>query len=188
MTIKKLSKLGLISLLAATIFSVNLIAANLAQAQSYEDPLYSAPVSPKPGWQQFPPELEEREWWMEVIWWLPNRLLDLVDVFKVDVGVGPAYGAGVKVTEYGQAAYRKMDPFSFRIGAFGRQAPVMVETSDEIGIGPNMQMSLDRQVCPGELGIGADLFLFGGYAGICLDELVDFSAGLFFIDLLDDDF
>lgn len=160
-----------------------------ATAQSYQyDPDSSAAVSPKAGWQQFPPELEEREWWMDALLWFPNRLLDFIDIFRVDVGVGSAYGASIKITEHGQAAYRKMVPFSVRVGAFGRQAPIMVETSDEIGIGSYMQKSLDRQVCPGEVGVGGDLLLVGAYGGICLDEFGDFLAGLFFFDLMDDDF
>ncbi len=187
-TIRKVTRLLAVLLILPTLLITNTPVAR-AQAQSYEyNPDSSAPVSPKPGWQQFPPELEEREWWMDVILWVPNRVLDFIDIFRVDAGVGPAYGASLKITQHGQAAYRKMEPFSLRVGAFGRQAPVMVETTDEIGIGPYMQESLDRQTCPGEVGIGADLLLFGAYGGICVDEFGDFLAGLFFLDLMDDDF
>ena len=46
--------------------------------------------------------------------------------------------------------------------------------------------SKDRSVCPGEIGLGVDLFL-GVYAGICVDELADFATGIFFLDIKDDD-
>ena len=46
--------------------------------------------------------------------------------------------------------------------------------------------SKERKICPGEVGLGADLGV-GLYAGVCVDEALDFVAGLFFLDLLGDD-
>jgi hypothetical protein len=63
----------------------------------------------------------------------------------------------------------------------------MVESSNELGIGPAFIDSSDRKVCPGEIGLGADLAVAGLYAGVCVDEVADFLAGLVFVDLKDDD-
>lgn len=147
-------------------------------------------ASPKQPWGDFT-LVEEKEgypWWQDVLLWVPNRLADLIDVVKIDVGAGPAYGGVVRLTKYGQVGYRSMSPTSVRVGNFGRKAPVLVESSNEFGVGPSYVNSKDRKVCPGEFGVGADLLIVGAYGGICVEELVDFAAGLLFIDLMDDDF
>jgi len=147
------------------------------------------PVSPKEGWDKLQPvqEAEGSPMWSQVLMWLPNRVLDFIDIFRVDVGVGPSFGAVVRVTKYGQVGFREVMPASVRVGDFGRQMPVLLETSNEFGIGPAYVDSADRKVCPGEIGLGGDVLVAGAYAGVCVDEIADFVAGIFFIDLKDDD-
>lgn len=150
----------------------------------------SVAVSPKRAWGDFEvreEEVEEPTILRQVLLWLPNRVLDLIDVFRIDVGVGPAAGGVVRITKWGQAGIRTMSPLSVRAGDFGRDWPVKVEHSNEFGIGPAFVQSHDREVCPGEVGIGLDVFLIGGYGGICFDELYDFFGGLFLFDAKDDD-
>lgn len=166
-----------------------------AHAASEDDALATSPKKP---WGEFT-VVEEPEadgsaeqssgpaWWSQALMWIPNRVLDFFDVFRVDAGVGPAVGAVVRLSRYGQAGYRDMAPFSLRIGDFGRKAPIMVETSSEFGIGPGYINSADRKVCKGEVGAGLDVLLVGGYVGFCSEELLDFLAGIFFIDIMDDD-
>jgi hypothetical protein len=147
------------------------------------------PTSPKQGWSEIEPTQvnEGTPVWSQVLMWLPNRLLDLIDVFRIDVGVGPSFGAVVRATKYGQVGYRQMAPASLRVGDFGRQMPILVEASNELGVGPAFIESKDRSVCAGEFGVGADLLVAGAYGGVCVDEFADFIAGIFFIDLKDDD-
>jgi len=164
----------------------------LANAQDrYSEGSYKelVPVSPKQGWEKLEPTQkgEGSPFWSQVLMWIPNRVLDLIDVFRVDVGVGPSFGAVVRVTKYGQLGFREVMPASIRVGDFGRQMPVLLETSNEFGVGPAYVNSADRNVCVGELGVGADALVAGAYAGVCVDEFADFVAGLFFIDLKDDD-
>jgi hypothetical protein len=146
-------------------------------------------TSPKQPWGEsvFDNEKKTDPWWVHVLLWLPNRVMDLVDVVKMDVGAGPAVGGVVRVTRYGQLGYRDVDPISVRFGAMGRRSPVLVERTPEKGIGPGFVSSKERKVCPGEIGVGLDAFVVGGYAGICVDELLDFAAGLFFLDPAQDD-
>jgi hypothetical protein len=80
-----------------------------------------------------------------------------------------------------------MMPTSYRIGDFGRQAPFLAESSSEYGVGPLYVDSEDRSVCPAEVGIGADVLIAGAYGGVCFDELLDFVAGFFLVDLKHDD-
>ena len=134
-----------------------------------------------------PKEKEEHSVFHKIIMWLPNRLLDIWDIFKFDVGVGPAFGATVRVTDYAGLAFRGTAPLSVRVGNLGRRAPFMLESSNEIAAGVPLVRSMDRKVCPTEIGAGADALLAGAYAGVCPDEILDFIAGIFFIDLYDDD-
>jgi hypothetical protein len=147
------------------------------------------PTSPKEAWGDLGAiqSGEGSPWWSDVLLYIPNRVLDLIDVFRVDVGVGASVGAVVRVTEYAQLGYRQMAPVSLRVGDFGRQFPVLVETSNEIGVSPAFKQSADRDVCSAEIGLGGDLLIVGAYGGICLDELADFVGGLFLIDFKDDD-
>ena len=149
-------------------------------------------VSPKSPWGDFAIDVEEKHpdrqpWWAQVLLWVPNRVMDFIAIFRADVGVGPSFGGVLRVTKHGQAGYRSMSPLSVRVGTFGRHVPFMVENSNEFGIGPGYISSDDRQVCPGEIGLGADLFIIGAYGGVCVEEFFDFAAGLFFIDVLGDD-
>ncbi|RIL09618.1 MAG: hypothetical protein DCC75_06130 [Proteobacteria bacterium] len=149
-------------------------------------------ASPNPPRDQFlipsaPEQASERSLGEALLMWLPNRLFDLYDIFRLDVGAGPAYGAAVRVTRPLQFGYRVVSPASVRIGAFGRNAPYLLETSSEFGAGPAYVESKDRKVCNLEVGAGVDLLL-GIYGGICLEEVADFAAGIFFLDLSGDDF
>ena len=147
-------------------------------------------VSPKAPWGEFNvvSERPPRDpWYIQILLWVPNRVMDFIDIFRVDAGLGPSYGGVLRVSKYAQVGYRHVNPASVRVGAFGRQAPFLVERADEKGFGPNFKNSRDRTICPGEVGVGADLFIAGVYGGICTEEVADFIAGIFFLDIMHDD-
>jgi len=148
------------------------------------------PTSPKDPWVDLAVDQLTKggSWGSDVLWYIPNRLLDLIDIFRVDVGVGPSVGGVVRITKYAQFGYREMLPASVRVGDLGRRIPVLIETSNEFGIGPAFVESADRAICPAEIGVGADVILAGAYGGVCLDEIVDFLGGIFFIDFKEDDY
>lgn len=181
------------SLLFATLLCVFLTyPGDSLYAQTLEMPSVTpelVPTSPKEAWR----DLETVQvndgtpWWADVLLYIPNRVLDLIDIFRVDVGVGASVGGVVRVTKYVQGGYRQMLPVSLRVGDFGRQFPVMVESANEIGISPVFKQSADRDVCEAELGLGLDVLLLGGYGGLCLDEVADFVGGIFLIDFKGDD-
>ena len=107
-------------------------------------------------------------------------------MLKLDVGLGASTGAVVRVTEHAQGGYRQVKPGSLRLGFAGRKMPVFMEKSDETGFINSFKQSQEREVCPGEIGVGLDVFA-GVYAGICVDEVVDFVGGIFMWDPKDDD-
>jgi hypothetical protein len=167
-----------------------LVTAPLLLSYAHADEEKKVRTSPKSPWGEFT-VVQEKErvdpWYVQVLFWIPNRMMDFIDIFRVDVGIGPSYGAVVRLSKYGQFGYRNPDPTSVRLGAFGRHQPFLIERSTEFGIGPGFVDSKERKVCPGEVGLGADLLIGGAYAGICIEEVVDFAAGLFFIDIMNDD-
>ena len=179
-----MKKLPLAALAAVLLFSSPFNSA--AQEEDQDASWEEVTASPKEGWNEIPKK-EEHSLARQIFLWIPNRIADLFDVFRVDVGVGPAAGAVVRVTEYGQAGYRQLLPVSVRAGLMGRRAPIMLEHGNEIGIGPIFAQSAQRKICPGELGAGVDILIVGGYAGLCFDELADFFGGLFLFDMKDDD-
>lgn len=155
---------------------------NIALAQDSNDYL----LSPNEPWNDISNIPEDGEdsssgFFRSVLMYIPNRFLDLIDIFKADVGVGPSLGAVVRVTKYGQAGMRTFMPLSVRIGLLGRQAPAMIETSNEMGVSPAFKKSKDCKVCWGEVGAGVDLLVAGGYLGICPEELFDFIGGIFLL-------
>ena len=174
--------------------------APLAFSDGYMDSDHKASASPKSGWpgvtestntfsydsSDTNKDKEETPLWARVVLWVPNRVLDFVDIFRADVGIGAAGGAIVRVTPNMELGYRYIDPMSVRMGFFGRHVPALLEKDSEYGLSPDFHQSAQRQVCDGEFGIGIDAFV-GFYAGICFDELADFISGIFFVDLKNDD-
>ncbi len=123
----------------------------------------------------------------KVLLYLPNRFLDLWDIFRADLGVGPATGAVLRITKYGQVGYRTFSPASIRVGLNGRNSPVFMETENEFGIGPAFVQSSKRKISESEVGAGVDLLIVGAYLGIDFLEIADFFTGIFTIDLKHDD-
>ncbi len=155
-----------------------------SQAQSKDE----VRVSPYEGWEQLPPfEAEEPSITYQILTWIPNRVLDLLDVFRFDVGAGPAVGASVSITRSFQAGYRDFFPGSVRVGNFGRTYPWMYEDSPEHGLTPWYKQSSDRNLCPYQLSLGVDVLLVGAHLGFCPTGFFDFLGGLVLLDPQFDD-
>lgn len=127
------------------------------------------------------------DFWRSVLLFFPNRVLDLVDIVRVDVGAGLGVGGVLRVTKWCQVGMRDFNPGSVRVGLRGRQLPAWWESHWEGGVGPAFHSSVDREVTPVEVGAGVDLGV-GAYLGVSLDELVDFVLGfLGGTDIIGDD-
>jgi hypothetical protein len=144
-------------------------------------------VSPNEGWLKIP-ENDDVPIGDQLLYWLPNRLLDFWDILRVDAGVGPSYGGAVRVTRFLQAGSRNFVPGSLRVGAMGRRLPIMLETSDEEGFAPfDYFPSAQRDVCTYEVGVGLEFLVAGAYLGVCPEEIFDFIGGIFLLDFEHDD-
>jgi hypothetical protein len=145
-------------------------------------------VSPKTPWGNFDLVVEEEPHWSRTaLLWLPNRVLDFIDIFRGDIGVGNSWGAAVKATEFVQLGYRKMNPNSYRLGMFGRMEPFITEKGYEGGVSTYYHLTEGRPNCPTELGASLDILFVGAHLGVCSEEVWDFIAGLATFDSSEDD-
>jgi hypothetical protein len=126
--------------------------------------------------------------------YVPSRLLDLLDVVRLRVRVGPGTAFGARATEAADVfvgAYTSV--YVGLPGPRGRMLPRLpagiesrsgaevsaADLSTGAGLGPDYSST--------ECGIGVQLGLFGADAGIDPIELIDFVVGLFGVDLRADD-
>ena len=130
----------------------------------------------------------------KIAMFIPNVILDLCDVVRLRVRVGPGIAADVRATElasvfvgsYGSVYAGLPGPRNRRkpklpIG-FESRTGVQVSVVDgttESNIGPDYG--------PTEIGLGVHVLIIGVDVGVEPLELLDFVTGLVFIYLRDDD-
>jgi len=134
-------------------------------------------------------------WHQRALWYLPNRLMDAADMFRVRLRLGPGFAAHARVTDYGAfylGTYR-----SVYLGLPGPRYPNYfrppwgpeelkglvlfgVDATDLTPDGP--------EYSPTEIALGAHLGLAGAEAGFDPFELGDFLTGWFCIDFGEDDY
>lgn len=129
-----------------------------------------------------------------LVMYIPNRVLDVLDIFRARVRVGPGFGLSVRATE----------PLSAYVGSYASvyaglpgprngslfKLPAGIETLTGVqasmadlavdgGLGPDYSLT--------EVGIGAQIAVVGFDLGIDPLEVVDFAVGIIGLDLRDDD-
>jgi len=122
--------------------------------------------------------------------YLPNRILDLLEIVRFGYGVGPGFGFDIRITKYGQlAAEVGLDA---GIGWEGRlHKPFRYGKSATAAIGP-----LRTSIGDGETWKKSDFEIYVEYHAlldvihITIDfaEIYDFFAGLLTFDPLNDDY
>ena len=130
----------------------------------------------------------------KLLWYLPNRLMDITDVLRLRLRFGPGYGASVRATEYisayggsyrsvyvGVPGPRRSVPSSWPAGQENLKGLVVlgVDATDDDPHPPGYSES--------ELSAGLHLLVVGGDIGFDPVEFVDFFGGLIFIDPVSDD-
>jgi len=121
----------------------------------------------------------------QVLFYIPNRALDLVDIARLSVGVGPGFDANVRATELLTAGIGQYE--TTRFGLKGRTVPVFEENIDEGGVGILGYVNGKLQRDPSEVGADLHVGVIGAQAAASLAEAADFLAGLILIDLQKDD-
>lgn len=149
----------------------------------------------KPSYLIAEEDKEEHSTIHTVLCYLPNRLMDLVDIFRVRARVGPGMAIGARATKYGQIYLGSY------ISIFGGlpgprvdrlfRLPVGLESHNGAALSV-LDATLDTGIGPdySETEIGASLHL--GIIGVDLDidpvEIADFFTGFFLLDLREDTF
>jgi hypothetical protein len=130
----------------------------------------------------------------KIVMYIPNRILDVFDIVRLRVRVGPGAAVDARATEVASAfvgSYASVYvglpgprnrplpklPFGFESRS-GIQASVIDATATG-GIGPDYG--------PAEIGVGVQALIVGVDVGIEPLEILDLLAGFFFIDLRNDD-
>ena len=168
----------------------------IAVGQEANPPDYVGVGDEVPRYDENEPEVQSDHSVMHsVLMYLPNRVFDLIDIFRARVRVGPGIAAGFRVTEMAQlnvGAYgtiyaglpgprqRVFPKLPMGLEAYTGIAVSVLDASVGGGVGPDYS--------PTEVGVGVQLGIVGADAGFDPVELVDFFAGLALIDIRDDDF
>ena len=127
-----------------------------------------------------------------IVCYIPNRVFDLMDIFRVRARVGPGISAGVRVTKPVSAYLGLHD--SIFVGLPGPRGKKAIPWPVGIDRRAGAQASLADATAgapyydPLEVGLEVQVLLPGVNIGIGVFEIFDFLAGLVFIDLSDDDF
>ena len=130
-----------------------------------------------------------------ILMYIPNRVLDLFDIVRARLRLGPGIAIGARATEYADVFVGTYATVYIGLpGPRGRTLPRLpfglesksgaelsvADVTLEAGLGPDYGMT--------EIGFGFQLFLIGLDVGIDPFEIGDFAAGLLTFDPMDDDF
>lgn len=141
-----------------------------------------------------PPVGQEKTTAHKIIWYVPNRLLDLVDIFRIRLRVGPGLSLNVRVTDYADIFAGTY--YTAFIGLPGPRLqpdvrwPWGLEYEKGLklmGVDATDDLDHEPDYTPTEFNAGIQLFILGLELGFDPVEFGDFFAGLFLIDLRGDD-
>lgn len=151
-------------------------------------------AQPAPAPQPAPAEQQGHSLAHKVLLYIPNRVLDALDIVRLRVRVGPGVALGARATELlsgylgsyvsiyaGLPGPRQKPTVKLPIG-FESLSGVGVSVANATisgGIGPDYSFT--------EFGVGAQVLIVGFDVGIDPWEIVDFAAGLATVDLRGDD-
>lgn len=123
-----------------------------------------------------------------ILWYIPNRVIDVFDMLRFGADVGPGIGLDGQATDALQA--RAIAQTSVGLGFQSlRHSPVQTGVQSALGVGP---VGGDAQVggwyrSPTDIRLGAHAAIVGAHVAIDPVEIADFVLGFVFIDIRDDD-
>lgn len=130
-----------------------------------------------------------------LLWYAPNRVMDLMDVFRLRLRVGPGLAANFRLTDYGAFYVGRYDAIYAGLpgprGAHRLRSPAGVESLHGVVIA-GVDATDDTRKGPeygvAEVDVGVQLLLVGAEAGVDAAEIGDFIGGLLLFDPEGDDF
>lgn len=130
----------------------------------------------------------------KILWYVPNRLFDISDIFRFRVRVGPGIALNARATKWAvfysgeyHAAYAglpgpRLAPRCPRVAGLEQEkglALLAVDATDTLPHEPRYSNS--------EFTLGAQALVVGAEAGFDPVEVVDFLLGFVFLDIRRDD-
>lgn len=131
----------------------------------------------------------------QLVWYVPNRFMDMLDVFRFRVRLGPGLAAGVRVTDFG--SFYCGEYYSVYGGLPGPRnqyflrSPVGFECLKGVvfcGVNATDDTPYGPAYGPTEIDAGVHLGVVGVDAGVDPLEFADFLTGFLFFDLKRDDY
>lgn len=165
-----------------------LLAATLSMLPALPDAAQEAAVPPA-----IPPapvhSLKHR-----LLWYLPNRVMDLVDAFRARVRVGPGLALNIRFTRWADlyageyhAVYLGL-PGPREAPAWPRPAGLEQEKGLALlGVDATDTLPYEPGYSDTEFTVGAHLLLVGAELGFDPVEVADFALGFFLLDPRRDD-
>jgi hypothetical protein len=125
-----------------------------------------------------------------ILMYLPNRVLDLFDMVRFGVDVGPGIAGQAKATDAAQV--QAFSRASVGAGLQGlRHLPVQMSTESGAGVGPielTPTAGFGWFESPTDVRVLAHALLVGAHVAVDPVEIGDFVTGLVLIDIRDDDY
>ena len=121
-----------------------------------------------------------------VVYYLPSRVADFLDIWRFNIGIGPGVGINLRPTkslQVGIGAYA-----STRFGLRGRRTPFWEEDSFEYGFDGMYHEEGDTERGFYEFGGTIHFIMVGLDMAFDIEEAIDFAFGIFGSDPADDDF
>jgi hypothetical protein len=138
--------------------------------------------------EEEPPE--ERSFLHVLLLYIPNRIVDLLDIARFGIDVGPGIGLDLTATEYARLAL--LTRISAGVGYQTlRHMPVKAGAESNFGVGPfgaNVGFPLTWYRNTWDLRVEAHLLIVGAHVAVNPAEILDAVLGLTTFDLLGDDF
>jgi hypothetical protein len=176
MTIKAMASLAAAALLLAP-----------STASAGGERIHRIAAPPMPPQQMMPAAPAEKCYnaWDVVLYYIPNRVLDFIDIGRLNLGVGCGFGFNVRATELAEIGFGQYE--TTRFGMKGRVLPVYEENIDEAGFAFLGYVNGCLQRDPTEVGADLHVGVIGAQAAVSLAEAADFLVGFILIDLQHDD-
>jgi hypothetical protein len=134
-------------------------------------------------------EHDDRSFAASALLYLPNRLLDLGDLFRFGIDAGPGLGFDLQATRLVQV--KLLSRFSVGVGYQTlRHLPVKASADAAFGIGPiggSPAGGLGWYRSPSDVRLEFHLLILGAHVAVDPVEWVDLPLGLFGLDPADDD-
>lgn len=143
-----------------------------------------------------PPPHEHHGIGHAVLFWLPNRVFDILDLVRARVRVGPGWTISARATELldvNMGAHA-----TFFVGLRGPRGypripwPFGLETFSGVEVSVADGTQEDKENAPhygdAEFGVGFQLLIIGVDIGVDVFEAVDLVVGILFLDPMNDDY